>query len=263
MTHALSIKDAGVRLGGHEILRGINAEIAPGEFIGIFGPNGAGKSTLIRCILGLTPLFTGRISVFGVPVGRANRMIGYMPQSRASLEGTALSARSIIAAVAAGDGWGVPWNGRALRAEVERVIELAGVKEYADRPFAVLSGGERQRIGLAQALLGKPQLLLLDEPLASLDPRNQMLLIERVTQIKKSTNTTILFTAHDVNPLLGVMDRVLYIAGGEAAIGSLDEVITGEALSHLYKTDIRVVRVEGNIFIFAAEGGVIEAARHD
>jgi len=262
LTPALSITDAGVRLGGHEILRAVNAEVAPGEFVGIFGPNGAGKSTLLRCILGLTPLSSGRISVLGVPAGRANRMIGYMPQSRVSLEGTALSARSMVAAVAAGDGWGLPLMRRALRAEIARVIELAGVDEFADRPFAVLSGGERQRVGLAQALLGGPQLLLLDEPLASLDPRNQMLLIERVAEIKKSTGTTILFTAHDVNPLLGVMDRVLYIAGGEAAIGSLDEVITSEALSHLYKTEIRVIRVEGNIFIIAAEGGVIEVARH-
>jgi len=263
LTHALVINDASVRLGGHEILRAVNAEITPGEFIGVFGPNGAGKSTLIRCVLGLTPIASGRISVFGVPAGRANRMIGYMPQSRVSLEGTALSARSMVAAVAAGDGWGLPWSGRALRTEVERVIDLAGVGGFADRPFAVLSGGERQRVGLAQALLGSPKLLLLDEPLASLDPRNQMLLIERVTEIKKSTQTTILFTAHDVNPLLGVMDRVLYIAGGEAAIGSLDQVITSEALSQLYKTDIRVIRVEGNIFIIAAEGGVIESARHD
>lgn len=263
MTAALSITNAGVRLGGNEILRAVNAEVQPGEFIGIFGPNGAGKSTLIRCILGLTPLVSGRISVFGVPAGRANQMIGYMPQSRANLEGTALSARSMVAAVAAGDGWGVPWPRRALREEVDRVIELAGVDHYADRPFAVLSGGERQRVGLAQALLGKPQLLLLDEPLASLDPRNQMRLIERVTEIKKTTGATILFTAHDVNPLIGVMDRVLYIAGGEAAIGSLDEVITSQALTNLYKTEIHVIRVEGNIFIIAAEGGVIESARHD
>jgi len=260
---ALSISDASVRLGGNEILHTINAEVAPGEFIGIFGPNGAGKSTLIRCILGLAPLSSGRISVFGVGAGRANRMIGYMPQSRVSLEGTALSARSMVAGVAAGDGWGLPWHSRKLKEEVDSVIELAGVAPFADRPFAVLSGGEKQRVGLAQALLGKPRLLLLDEPLASLDPRNQMLLIDRITQIKKTTDTTILFTAHDVNPLLGVMDRVLYIAGGAAAIGSLDEVITSAALSQLYKTDIRVIRVEGNIFIIAAEGGVIETARHD
>lgn len=263
MTPALSIADASVRLGGHEILCAVNAEVAPGEFVGIFGPNGAGKSTLIRCILGLTPIVSGRISVFGVAAGQANRMIGYMPQSRVSLEGTALSARAMVAGVAAGDGWGLPLSGRGFRAEVDRVIDLAGVGGFADRPFSVLSGGERQRVGLAQALLGKPRLLLLDEPLASLDPRNQMLLIERVTEIKKSTGATILFTAHDVNPLIGVMDRVLYIAGGEAAIGSIDEVITSEALTHLYKTEIHVIRVEGNIFIIAAEGGVIETARHD
>jgi zinc/manganese transport system ATP-binding protein len=263
LSAALLINGASVRLGGNDILRAVNAEIAPGEFIGMFGPNGAGKSTMLRAILGLTPLSAGRITIFGVPAGRANREIGYMPQSRVTLEGTALSARSMVTGVAAGDGWGVPWHRRTLKDEVDRVIELAGVGPFQHRPFSVLSGGERQRVGLAQALLGRPRLLLLDEPLASLDPRNQMLLIERVAEIKKTTETTILFTAHDVNPLLGVMDRVLYIAGGEAAIGSVDEVITGEALSHLYKTDIRVIRMEGNVFILAAEGGVIEAARHD
>ncbi len=252
-----------MRLGGNEILRAVNAEIAPGEFIGIFGPNGAGKSTLLRAILGLAPLSAGRISIFGVPAGRANRTIGYMPQSRVTLEGTALSARSMVTGVAAGDGWGVPWHRRRLKEEVDRVIDLVGLRSFEHRPFSVLSGGERQRVGLAQALLGQPRLLLLDEPLASLDPRNQMLLIERVTEIKKTTKTTILFTAHDVNPLLGIMDRVLYIAGGEAAIGLVDEVITSEALSHLYKAKIRVIRMEGNVFILAAEGGVIEAARHD
>jgi zinc/manganese transport system ATP-binding protein len=263
LSAAVSIADAGVRLGGNQILHAVNAEIAAGEFIGIFGPNGAGKSTLLRCILGLAPLSSGRISIFGMPAGRANQMIGYMPQSRVSLEGTALSARSMIIGVAAGDGWGLPLNRRRIKEEVDRVIELAGVGHFAERPFAVLSGGERQRVGLAQALLGHPRLLLLDEPLASLDPRNQMLLIERVTEIKKTTDTTILFTAHDVNPLRTVMDRVFYIAGGEAAIGAVDEVITSEALSQLYKTDIRVIRVEGNVFIIAAEGGIIEAAHHD
>jgi len=263
LSPAVSIVDAGVRLGGNEILRAVNAEIASGEFIGIFGPNGAGKSTLIRCLLGLVPLSSGRISIFGNSPGRTNRTIGYMPQSRVSLEGTALSARSMITGVAAGDGWGLPLRRRKIKKEVDQVIELAGVGQFADRPFSVLSGGERQRVGLAQALLGRPRLLLLDEPLASLDPRNQMLLIERVTEIKKSMETTVLFSAHDVNPLLGVMDRVFYIAGGQAAIGAVDEVITSSALSQLYKTDMRVLRVEGNVFIFAAEGGIIEAAHHD
>jgi len=260
---AISINNVGVRLGGHEILRSVSAEIFSGEFIGVFGPNGAGKSTLMRCLLGLTPFYAGQISVFGEPAGRANRMIGYMPQARMHLEGTALSARSLVAAVQNGNRWGMPWNTRAAQDEIEQAIRLAGAEKYADRPFSVLSGGEKQRILLAQALIGKPRLLILDEPLASLDPRNQMRMIECIANIKATTGATILFVAHDINPLLNVMDRVIYVAGGSAAIGSMDDIISSEALSKLYGTKIHVVRAEGKIFIVAAEGNVTETAHHD
>ena len=263
MTPILSIKDVGVRLGGRDILRGVSAEIFPGEFIGVFGPNGAGKSTLMRCLLGLIPYCAGQLSVFGKPPGQANRVIGYMPQSRTHLENTALSARSLVSAVEGGNRWGMPWSTRASRGEVERAITLAGTEEYAHRPFSVLSGGEKQRIMLAQALIGKPRLLILDEPLISLDPRNQARMIECVAGIKATTGATILFVAHDVNPLIGVMDRVIYVAGGRAAIGAADEVISSATLSKLYGTTIHVVRAEGRIFIVAAEGNVTEAAHHD
>ena len=263
MTSSISITNSGVRLGGLDILQGVNAEIAPGEFIGVFGPNGAGKSTLMRCILGLIPLSSGSVFVFGEPPGQANRFIGYLPQSRISLQGTALTARSLVSAVEGGNRWGMPWNTRAARQAVERAIELAGIGEYADRPFSVLSGGEKQRVALAQALLGQPRLLILDEPLASLDPRNQMRMVECTAEIKATTGATILFIAHDVNPLLGVMDRVMYVAGGGAAIGSTDDIISSAVLSRLYGTEIHVVRAEGKIFIVAAKGNVTEAAHHD
>jgi len=260
---AVSIQEAGVRLGGRDILRGVNAQIAPGEFVGVFGPNGAGKSTLMRCLLGLTPLSTGSISLFDEPPGRANGRIGYMPQSRSSLESTSLSARSLVAAVEGGGCWGFPWNSRASAKEVNRAMKLAGAEEYANRPFSVLSGGEKQRITLAQALLGKPRLLILDEPLASLDPRNQLRMVECVAGIREATGATIVFIAHDLNPLLGSMDRVLYVAGGSAAIGPVDDIISSESLSRLYGTEVHVVRAEGKIFIVAAEGNVTESARHD
>ena len=263
MTSAISMTNAGVRLGGHDILKGVSAEIASGEFVGVFGPNGAGKSTLMRCVLGLTPLCSGSISVFGEPPGRANKVIGYLPQSRASLEGTALTARSLVSAVEGGNRWGMPWHSRSAHDEVEHAIELAGVEEYAGRPFSVLSGGEKQRVALAQALLGKPRLLILDEPLASLDPRNQMRMVECIAKIKATTGATILFIAHDVNPLLGVMDRVIYVAGGGTAVGSADEIISSTVLSKLYGAEINVVRAEGKFFIVAAEGNVTESAHHD
>jgi len=260
---AISINSIGVHLGGHEILRAVSAEIFAGEFIGVFGPNGAGKSTLMRCLLGLVPVNSGRISIFSEPPGHANRMIGYMPQTRTHLDNTALSARSLVAAIQNGNGWGMPWNTRNSRKEVEQAIQLAGAEEYADRPFSVLSGGEKQRILLAQALIGRPRLLILDEPLTSLDPRNQMRMIECVAKIKLTTGATILFVAHDINPLVDVMDRVMYVAGGGAAIGSTDDVISSEALSKLYGANIHVVRAEGKIFIVVANGNVTETADHD
>ncbi|MGD1087544.1 MAG: ATP-binding cassette domain-containing protein [Verrucomicrobiota bacterium] len=263
MTPILSIKNVGVHLGGRDILREVSAEIFPGEFIGVFGPNGAGKSVLMRCLLGLIPHCAGHLSVFGEPPGQANRVIGYMPQSRTNLENTALSARSLVSAVEGGNRWGMPWSTRASRAEVEQAIVLAGAEDYANRPFSVLSGGEKQRIMLAQALIGKPRLLILDEPLISLDPRNQMRMIECVAGIKATTGATILFVAHDVNPLIGVMDRVIYVAGGAAAIGAADDIISSATLSKLYGTKIHVVRAEGRIFIVADEGNVTEAAHHD
>lgn len=263
MTPIISIKDLGVRLGGRDILQAVNAEIFPGEFIGVFGSNGAGKSTLMRCLLGLVPRCAGQLWVFGESPGRANRLIGYMPQSRTHLEGTALSARSLVSAVQDGNRWGMPWQTAASRAEVERVMALAGAQEYAHRPFSVLSGGEKQRVMLAQALIGNPRLLILDEPLISLDPRNQARMIECVAGIKAATGATVLFSAHDLNPLIGVMSRVIYVAGGTAAIGATDEVVSSAALSKLYGASIHVVRAEGRIFIVAQEGNVMEAEHHD
>ncbi len=262
VTNSLLLEQVAIRLGSTQILSNVTAEIQQGEFIGIFGPNGAGKSTLANCILGLLPLTTGKISVFGHPAGQINHLIGYMPQFRANLASTALSAFSVVAAVAHGNHWGLPWHGKALKKEVLEVLELAGAMEYAHRPFTVLSGGQKHHIALAQALLGKPRLLILDEPLASLDPRNQMRLVQCVKEIRASTGATILFITHDINPLLGIMDRVLYLAGGNAALGSVDSILTSEALSSLYRTEMHVIRAEGRIFIVAAEGNVTETARH-
>lgn len=265
MTPVILLHNVGVRLGGRNILHGVTAEIQPGAFVGVFGPNGAGKSTLMRCILGMLP-HSGEARIFGEAPGRANRSIGYMPQSRAVFENVALSARALVAAAESGNRWGMPplfsprkrGNKGRSREAVERALHLADAEAFADRPFALLSGGEKQRVTLAQALLGNPRLLILDEPLISLDPKNQARMIETVARIKSETGAAVLFVAHDINPLIGVMDRVLYVAGGSAAIGPVDEVISAPALSTLYGTNILVARAEGRIFI-VAEGNVTEA----
>jgi zinc/manganese transport system ATP-binding protein len=265
MTPALQIADLSVSLGGNPILSGVNAEIGAGEFVGIFGPNGAGKTTLVRCIIGTLLATRGSIRVLGLPPAQAARQIGYMPQGHTGTDATALSARALVEAACDGDQWGIPWTSKKSRQEVDRVLEVTEAARYANRPFSVLSGGERQRVMLAQALLGEPKLLVLDEPLASLDPKNQMLLIECVARVKERTKTTVLFVAHDMNPLLQVMDRVMYLAGGKAALGKLDEVITSESLSKLYGSAIEVVRTQNRVFVVSSEGNVTESecAHHD
>ena len=262
MPPAVQISDLSVSLGGNEILSGVNAEIHAGEFIGIFGPNGAGKTTLVRCILGTLPPTHGSLEVLGLAPSKAAREIGYMPQGHGGFDFTALSARALVEAACHGDQWGMPWTSKKSKQEVDRVLEVTEAAHYAKRPFSVLSGGERQRVMLAQALLGDPKILVLDEPLASLDPKNQALLIECVARVKRLTQATVLFVAHDMNPLMHVMNRVLYLAGGGAVLGKLDDVVTSASLSKLYGFEIEVVRVENRVFVVSAEGNVTEYAHH-
>ena len=262
--NAIAFCDVTLTLAGREVLAGVNLDIATGEFIGVFGPNGCGKTTLLRAILGLVPARRGNIRVLGRPSARGNPAIGYMPQTRGAAGNLRLSGRDFVAAVVAGHRPGLPFPGKAARAEVDRVLELVGAGELARRPLAELSGGERQRLLLAQALIGRPRLLLLDEPLAGLDPHNQGDVVELTKSLQAELGVTILFSAHELNPLLGVMDRVLYLGRGEAALGTVDEVITGPVLSRLYETDIDIVHVKGRIFVISGAHDVeCDTHRHD
>lgn len=259
---ALKAENVSVVLGGNTILRDLSAQVAEGEFIGIFGPNGAGKSTFIRAVLGLAPLASGRIELMGQPIAKARQKVGYMPQANAVPAGVALSARELVKATVSGPKLGLPICSAKESAQVGHALDLAGASGFADKPFSVLSGGEKQRVALAQAILHRPRMLILDEPLASLDPKNQAALVDCVARIRSETTTAVLFVAHDLNPLLGVMDRALYLAGGGGVIGPVDEVVTSEKLTALYKTQIDVIRVENRIFILHAEQNTLEAARH-
>ena len=179
-----------------------------------------------------------------------------MPQVRGTAALAALSGREFVAGVVGGHRLGLPLLGRAGRAEVDRVLDLVGARDLARRPLSETSGGERQRLLFAQALVGNPRLLLLDEPLLSLDPHHQAAVVALAKGLQAELGLTVLFSAHDLNPLLGAMDRVLYLAGGAAALGTVDAVVTGPVLSRLYGADIEVVRVGGRIFVMAGQVGV-------
>lgn len=250
--------------GASPIVTQINLNIHQGEFIGILGSNGSGKSTFLRALLGLIKPLEGQINILGTKQSN-NTQIGYMPQVRSHMSSAHLSGRSLLEASYNGTSYGLPFISKEHKQEIARVIERVQATSFADRSLMKLSGGERQRIYLAQALLGKPRILLLDEPLSNLDPRFQETFITLLQEIQQEEKMTILFTAHDVNPLLHVMSRVLYFARGKAAIGNIDEVITSQKLSSLYGTPIEVIELKNRLFVLG-EGNIIssqEPHHHD
>ncbi|KAB0634719.1 ABC transporter ATP-binding protein [Burkholderia stagnalis] len=258
--HALELDHVTLDLGGRTILRDVSFSIEPGEFVGVLGPNGAGKTTLMRAVLGLVPVAGGALRVGGTPVARGNPSIGYMPQIRSGLASRRMRGYDFVAMAADGHRWGLPHANAATRRDVDRVLELVDGRALARRPLSELSGGERQRLLLAQCLLGSPGLLLLDEPLISLDPNHQRGVVELVRRVQRELGITVLFSAHELNPLLNALDRVLYLGNGVAALGTVDEVITKPVLSRLYGSPIDVMRVNGRIFVMS---GDVEVEKHD
>ncbi len=248
----ITFRDVTLTLSGRAVLAGVSLAIAPGEFIGMLGPNGAGKTTLMRAVLGLISPSRGEIRVFGRPATRGNAAIGYMPQVHGGVSATWLRGRDFVASAVDGHRLGLPLHRGQARVEVDRVLGLVGAEALAGRPLGELSGGERQRLLLAQALIRRPQLLLLDEPLISLDPNHQREVVDLVKSLQVELGITVLFSAHELNPLLRAIDRVLYLGNGQAALGTVDQVITGPVLSRLYGSTIKVVHLDGGIFVMSA-----------
>lgn len=257
---AVEFSDVTLALGGRDILAGVDLAIPENAFVGVLGPNGAGKTTVMRAILGLLRPTAGNIRVLGASATRGNSSVGYMPQTRSTVSTAGLSGWDFVAAAVNGHRWGLPLLDAAGRLDVQRVLGLVDASDLARRPLGELSGGERQRLLLAQSLLGSPRLLLLDEPLISLDPRYQRAMVELISGLQKALGLTVLFSVHELNPLLGALDQVLYLGGGQAALGTVDEVITGPVLSRLYGSKIEVVHLNGRIFVMS---GAHEIERDD
>ncbi|HTP45450.1 MAG TPA: ATP-binding cassette domain-containing protein [Casimicrobiaceae bacterium] len=262
--YAIELKGVTLARAQRIVLADVSVAIRPGEFIGVFGPNGAGKTTLLHAILGLLRPSAGEIKVLGALPARGNPAAGYLPQQRVSVADLSLRGWDFVASALHGERWGLPLHGRTGRRDVDWAITTVEAQTLAGRPLRELSGGELQRLLLAQALLGKPKLLLLDEPLLSLDPHFQQAIVAMVKRIQQDEGITVLFTAHELNPLLDAMDRVLYLGQGHAALGTVDEVITSEVLSGLYGAPIDVLHVDNRLLVASGHGLVeADAHRHD
>ena len=251
----LNVDGISVWLAGREVLHDVRFRIMPGEFTGLIGSNGAGKTTLFRVILGLQTPSTGSVLVGGRPLTRRNPIIGYVPQKIFLDPDMPLRARDVVALGLDGHRLGVPLGWGRRRKAVDSMLDAVDARRFADARVGNLSGGEQQRVLIAHALISRPRLLLLDEPLANLDIGAEGEVVALLARIAREQRIAVFISAHDVNPLLPVMDRLVYMAAGNTASGTTAEVIRPEVLSALYGQHVDVLRVHGRILVVAGAEG--------
>jgi zinc/manganese transport system ATP-binding protein len=256
----LRVTDVSVSLGGRRVLDRVSFSVGAGGFCGLIGSNGAGKTTLLRVILGLIAPSSGRIEVDGGTRSRRNPQIGYVPQKIALEADMPLRARDLVGLGLDGHRFGFSRPTATRRIAVDEILDAVGATEFAEARIGNLSGGEQQRVMIAQALISRPKLLLLDEPLANLDIRSAAEVVELLARIAAEQRIAILLSAHDMNPLLPVMDRVVYLADGRAASGTTDQVVRTDTLSRLYGHHVEVIHVQGRVLVVS---GAEHQAHHD
>jgi zinc/manganese transport system ATP-binding protein len=229
-------------------------EVRRGEFVAVIGPNGAGKTTLFRLLLGLLRPARGTLEVLGKAPLRGNRRIGYVPQRHSIDQDSHVAAEALVRLGLTGTRWGFAGRPSSERRAVAQALRRVGAADLGDRPLSAMSGGELQRVFLAEALVGGPEMLLLDEPLSNLDLRRSRELVEVVHGLVQEEGVTTLLVAHDINPLIECLDRVIYIANGRVATGPPGEVLTSPALSALYGVPVEVLHdSRGNVVIVGGE----------
>jgi zinc/manganese transport system ATP-binding protein len=249
---ALEVDGVTVRLSGRTILDQVRFTIRQGEFTGLIGANGAGKTTLFRVILGLQATSRGTVAV-GVRAG-SRAPVGYVPQQYSLDPDLPVRGRDLVALGIDGQRLGFPLPSAARRRRVDEMLDAVDARAFADARVGQLSGGEQQRVMIAHALISQPKLLLLDEPLANLDLRSAQEVVALLGRIARERHIAILISAHEMNPLLPAMDRIVYLAAGRAASGTVDEVVRSDVLTRLYGHHVDVLRVHGRVIVVAGTG---------
>jgi len=255
----LSIKNASLAFGERTLWSNLNLDIQPHEFIAVIGSNGSGKTTLLKAILGQEKLSEGTIELAGKPVRRGSTKIGYIPQHRSVDLATPMRAIDMLKLGLDGHKFGLPLSNREANKKVQHILGCVDAFDLAGKRVGELSGGEFQRLRVGQAVIDEPDLILADEPLSALDLAQQKIIADLLDQERREHHAAVVFVTHDVNPILSMVDRVLYLANGKFRIGSPDEVLRSEVLTELYGTPVDVVRNQGRIVVV----GVGDHAHHD
>lgn len=247
---AVRLDGARLSFGDRTLWQNLDLDVAAGEFVAVLGPNGSGKTSLLKVLLGQLGLSAGTAAIAGAPARTGNPDIGYVPQQKTIDAGVQLRGVDLVGLGVDGHRWGLGLRSRAeRRRKVAAAIADVGAEKFAHAPLESMSGGEQQRLRVAQALVGDPKVLLCDEPLLSLDLANQRLVAELIDKRRRGHDTAVLFVTHEINPILPLVDRVLYLVDGKFRIGTPDEVMTSQVLSELYQTEVDVLRVRGRLVV--------------
>ncbi len=247
---AVRLEAARLSFGDRTLWDGLDLSVAPGEFVAVLGPNGSGKTSLLKVLLGQLALSSGTARIAGSPARTGNHDIGYVPQQKTIDAGVQLRGVDLVGLGVDGHRWGLGLRSRAERKrKVAAAVADVGAEHFAYAPLESMSGGEQQRLRVAQALVGDPKVLLCDEPLLSLDLANQRLVAELIDRRRRTHDTAVLFVTHEINPILPLVDRVLYLVDGQFRIGTPQEVMTSAVLSELYRTEVDVLRVRGRLVV--------------
>ncbi len=258
MTAVLEISGGTLAFGETPLWSGLDLRVEPGEFLAVLGANGSVKTSLLKVILGQQQLDAGTIVLDGEPARQGDRRIGYIPQQRIVPAGPPRRGRDLVTLCVDGHKWGLPLPSRATKARVDELIDAVGATGFASRPIGSLSGGEQQRLRVGQALAADPMLLLCDEPLSSLDLAHQRGVAELIEGRRRDRGSSVIFVTQEINPVLGMVDRILYLAHGGFTIGTPDEVLRADVLSRLYGTPVEVFRSGGRVFV----AGIPDGAHH-
>ncbi len=257
------MRGACLSFGDRTLWSQLDVDIEPGEFVAVLGPNGSGKTSLLKVLLGLQPLTSGRAAIAGSAVRRGSRAVGYVPQQRAFDPTAPLRARDLVGLGVDGHRWGVGLPNTRRRSHIDELLREVDALAYADVPVGLLSGGEQQRLRIAQALANDPQVLLCDEPLLSLDLHAQRAMCELIDRRRRESSSAVVFVTHEINPILDMVDRVLYLIEGSFRLGTPDEVMTSETLSELYGTPVEVLRTAGRIVVLGADDIAMGQQHHE
>ncbi len=262
MSAAIELDGLIAGYGSHAVVGPLTMEIEAGEFVAVLGPNGSGKTTLLRVLLGQLDPLAGSVRIAGHAPHAHGLDVGYVPQHRDFDPSLPIRGRDLVELGVNGHRWGLPWTRAVERRAVDEALAVIGATGYADAALGMLSGGEQQRLRIAQALLGAPKVLLCDEPLLALDPARQAEVVALIDAQRRQGDAAVLFVTHEINPILPVVDRVLYLVGGRAAIGTPEEVLTTEQLSALYGADVEVIEAGGRILVVAGEDSASDLLGH-